>query len=56
MKLRELLEGVACTGIRWPEEEDFDQEITGITSDSRKWQLEACLCVSGGSWQTGTNI
>lgn len=36
MKLRELLEGVACTGIRWPEEEDFDQEITGITSDSRE--------------------
>ena len=50
MKLRELLEGVACTGIRWPKEEDFDQEITGITSDSREVAAGGMfVCIRAGT-------
>lgn len=36
MKLKELLAGVTYTQAQWPDTEDFDMEITGVTSDSRE--------------------
>ena len=48
MKLKQLLADVEYTQIHWPETEDFDIEITAVTSDSREAAPGALfVCIKG---------
>lgn len=48
MKLRELLSNITYVKACWPEKEDFDMEITGVSSDSREVEPGTLfVCIKG---------